>query len=133
MKAPTLLAAVAAASVSAQLTTPATVTPSASLPTTRTETSFSTETADCSTLKGPKPLTFDFFGTKITTSFQITYTTTQNGTLPASTYYSQKTVTVTRNATTMTSLATTVETATATRTSFPATVTIAPVCAYFIA
>lgn len=124
---PVLLAALAAASVSAQLTTPATVTPSASLPTTRTETSFSTESADCYTFKGPHPLVFDFFGTNITTSFVITYTTTQDSTLPASTYYSQKTTTVTRNATTVTSLATVVETAIVTQTSFPATVTIPPV------
>lgn len=111
-----MLAALAVVpAISAQVTT---------LPATRSSTVFSTETGlPCSTLKGPTP--FVIFG--ITTSFQFTYTVTQNNTLPPSTYHSASTVTITRNSTTVTSLLTTTATATVTSTFTPAVVTISPV------
>ncbi|KAF9734058.1 hypothetical protein PMIN01_08401 [Paraphaeosphaeria minitans] len=115
MRIPIVLAALAALpAISAQVT---------SAPATRTSTVFSTETGlPCSTLKGPTP--FVIFG--ITTSFQFTYTVTQNNTLPPSTYHSANTVTITRNSTTVTSVLTTTATATVTSTFTPAVVTVSP-------
>ncbi|OAG05477.1 uncharacterized protein CC84DRAFT_1205271, partial [Paraphaeosphaeria sporulosa] len=115
MRSPTVLAVLAALpAISAQVT---------SAPATRISTVFSTETGlPCSTLKGPTP--FVIFG--ITTSFQFTYTVTQNNTLPPSTFHSANTVTVTRNSTTVTSLLTTTATATITSTVTPAVVTVSP-------
>ncbi|KAJ4353889.1 uncharacterized protein N0V89_005619 [Didymosphaeria variabile] len=115
MRIPTVLAALAVAPViSAQSVTSAA---------TSVSTVFSTETGlPCSTLRGPTP--FVIFG--ITTSFQFTYTVTQNNTLPPTTLHSANTVTVTRNSTTVTSLVTTTATATVTSTSTPAAVTVSP-------
>ncbi|KAF2446091.1 hypothetical protein P171DRAFT_442536 [Karstenula rhodostoma CBS 690.94] len=115
MRTPSVLAALAVVpAISAQVT---------SAPATRTSTVFSTETGlPCSTLKGPTP--FVIFG--ITTSFQFTYTVTQNNTLPPSTYHSANTVTITRNSTTVTSVLTTTATATLTSTVTPAVVTVSP-------
>lgn len=112
--------------ISAQFIPPyANATQLASAPATRTSTVFSTETGlPCSTLKGPTP--FVIFG--VTTSFQFTYTVTQNGTLPPSTFHSASTITVTRNSTTVTSLLTAMATTTVTSTVTPAVVTVLPVC-----